>query len=129
MYSYGLLHMVEQKQGDLLCEDTGCSPENLPEAMNDREVWWERVRDICADDMTMMMILNNDVVLQLIRCTFKERFSEHKWKKIHTAIFTHVCILTSENQVNVQTPNHPWGHSLSLIPNNTINSVFLSAER
>ena len=22
-----------------LCEDTGCSPENLPEAMNDREKW------------------------------------------------------------------------------------------
>ena len=31
-----------------LCEDTGCSPEGLPEAMNDREKWRERVRDICA---------------------------------------------------------------------------------
>ena len=29
-----------------LCEDTGCSSEDLPEAMNDREKWWERVRDI-----------------------------------------------------------------------------------
>ena len=29
-----------------LCADTGCSPEDLPEAMNDREKWWERVRDI-----------------------------------------------------------------------------------
>ena len=28
-----------------LCEDTGCSPEDLPEAMNDREKWRERVRD------------------------------------------------------------------------------------
>ncbi len=27
-----------------LCEDTGCSPEDLPEAMNDREKWRERVR-------------------------------------------------------------------------------------
>ena len=35
-----------------LCEDTGCSPENLPEAMNDREKWRERVRDIRAGDMT-----------------------------------------------------------------------------
>ena len=25
-----------------LCEDTGCSPEGLPEAMNDREKWRER---------------------------------------------------------------------------------------
>ena len=31
-----------------LCEDTGCSPKDLPEAMNDRDKWWERVRDIRA---------------------------------------------------------------------------------
>ena len=29
-----------------LCEDTGWSPEDLTEAMNDREKWRERVRDI-----------------------------------------------------------------------------------
>ena len=31
-----------------LSEDRGCSPEDLPEAMNDREKWQERVRDIHA---------------------------------------------------------------------------------
>ena len=31
-----------------LCEDMGCGPEALPEAMNDREKWRERVRDIHA---------------------------------------------------------------------------------
>ena len=35
-----------------LWEDTGCSPEDLPEEMNDREKWWERVRDIFASGMT-----------------------------------------------------------------------------
>ena len=35
-----------------LCEDTGCCPDDLPEAMNDRERWRERVRDIRADSMT-----------------------------------------------------------------------------
>ena len=35
-----------------LCEDTGCSPEDLPEAMNDREEWQERVRDIRANGST-----------------------------------------------------------------------------
>ena len=35
-----------------LCEDTGCSPEDLPEAMNDREEWRERVRDIRATSTT-----------------------------------------------------------------------------
>ena len=31
-----------------LCDDTGCNPEDLPKAMNDRETWRERVRDIRA---------------------------------------------------------------------------------
>ena len=35
-----------------LCEDTGCIPEDLPEAMNDREKWRERVRDIRASCTT-----------------------------------------------------------------------------
>ena len=35
-----------------LCEDTGCSPEDLPEAMNNREKWRERVRDIRAGGTT-----------------------------------------------------------------------------
>ena len=35
-----------------LCEDTGCSLEDLPEAMNDREKWQERVRDIRAGGST-----------------------------------------------------------------------------
>ena len=35
-----------------LCEDTGCSPEDLPEVMNDREKWRERVRDIRASGTT-----------------------------------------------------------------------------
>ena len=55
MYSYGSPHMAAQKQGrpartyiQQLCEDTGCCPEDLPRAMNDREEWRERVRDIRA---------------------------------------------------------------------------------
>ena len=35
-----------------LCEDTGCSPEDLTEAMNHREKWRERVRDIRATSTT-----------------------------------------------------------------------------
>ena len=32
-----------------VCAITGCSPEDLPEAMGDREGWQERVRDVHAD--------------------------------------------------------------------------------
>ena len=35
-----------------LCEDTGCNPEDLPEAMNDREKWREMVKDIRAGRTT-----------------------------------------------------------------------------
>ena len=40
-----------------LCEDTGCSYEDLQEAMNDWEKWRERVRDICACGMTWYMYI------------------------------------------------------------------------
>ena len=58
MYSYGPPHMAKQEQDDQLehtyssCKDTGCSPEDLPEAINDREKWRERVRDIRAGGTT-----------------------------------------------------------------------------
>ena len=35
-----------------LCEDTGCNPEDLPEAMNDREKWRKIVKDIRAGGTT-----------------------------------------------------------------------------
>ena len=35
-----------------LREDTGCIPEDLSEAMNDREERWDRIRDIRAGGMT-----------------------------------------------------------------------------
>ena len=35
-----------------LCEDTGCCPEDLPEGMDDRKKWRERVRDIRATSTT-----------------------------------------------------------------------------
>ena len=35
-----------------LCEDTGCSSEDLPEAINDKEMWREKVRDIRASGTT-----------------------------------------------------------------------------
>ena len=35
-----------------LCEDTGCSPEDMPEVMNDKEEWQEKVRDIHTSDTT-----------------------------------------------------------------------------
>ena len=59
MYSYGPPTYGQAKAGrpartyiQQLSEDTGCSPENLPEAMNNWEKWRERVRDIRASGTT-----------------------------------------------------------------------------
>ena len=51
MYAYGPLHMAEQKQGDQL-KSTYISSEDRLEAMNNREGWWEGVKDIHAAGMT-----------------------------------------------------------------------------
>ena len=55
MYSDRPIHMAEQRQDDQLeptYTDTGCSSEDLPKAMDDREEWRERVRNIHADGVT-----------------------------------------------------------------------------
>ena len=39
-----------------LCEDTECCPEDLPRALNDREKWRERLRDIRATSTTWWYI-------------------------------------------------------------------------
>ena len=44
-----------------LCEDTGCGPEDLPEAMNEK--WRERVRDIRACGTHDMMMMDYLMVL------------------------------------------------------------------
>ena len=47
-YIYIYIYISARTYIQQLCEDTGCCPEDLPRAMNDREEWRERVRDIRA---------------------------------------------------------------------------------
>ena len=57
-----------------LCEDTGCSPEDMPEAMNDKEKWREKVRDIRAGGTTWWWW--HPVY---IKNWMKSRFLSHGW--------------------------------------------------
>ena len=52
--SHGRAKAGQQAQSSIqqLYEDSGYSPGDLPEAMNDREGWREKVRDIRADSTT-----------------------------------------------------------------------------
>ena len=52
-----------------LCEDTGCCPEDLPEAMNDREKWRERVRDIRATSTTWWWFLTYRTLTSWLECS------------------------------------------------------------
>ena len=70
-----------------LCADIGCSPEDLPEAIDDRKGWQERVRNIHVDGTTWWwwwdLALNN---MKLLIC--------HKTKpnKPHHYIYIYICV-------------------------------------
>ena len=51
-YSLAKAGRPARKYIQQLCEDTGCSPEDMPEMMNDTEKWRERIRDIHASGTT-----------------------------------------------------------------------------
>ena len=82
-----------------LCEDTGCSPDYLPETMNERMEWRERVRDIRAGGTTRWWWF----ILRFI----------HFFTCFHTHIYTHTnfyiyypSVLSSSSQSNAEA-NHP----------------------
>ena len=65
-----------------LCEDTGCNPEDLPEVMDDREGWREKVRDIRADCVTRWWWWYVCIYVYL---NSKWQFSEISWQ-IHVPL-------------------------------------------
>ena len=75
-----------------LCEDTGCCPEDLPRAMNDREEWRERVRDIRAASTIWWWWYNLFTFIAVIRQSITA-----SW----TIIF--VCWVTESNVIISQT--------------------------
>ena len=50
-----------------LCEDTGCSLEDLPKAMNDRENWRERLKDIRASGMKWWWYIYPTIIKKVSR--------------------------------------------------------------
>ena len=54
-----------------LSEDTRCSPEDLPEAINDKEEWRERVRDIRAGGTTWWWWWYSNLHFSIIHLNFR----------------------------------------------------------
>ena len=86
-----------------LCEDTGYSPEDLLEAMHDREKWRERVKDICASGTTCswwfvtlsvtgfpFKIIPN-APITIFPCTCGN--SPHDWRLLVSHTFGHLVYL------------------------------------
>ena len=69
-----------------LCEDTGCCPEDLPRAMNDREEWRERFRDIRA---TSVIWWYDDETWQTEHTRSHTLSHTHTHTHINTLSFTH----------------------------------------
>ena len=97
-----------------LCEDTGCNPEDLPEAMNDREKWRESVRDIRAGGATWWwwyIYIYIVIHWQTVSC-FKPRSKSvryltpappsplHKWRNFFTYIYLHICYRLPECSIH-----------------------------
>ena len=74
-----------------LCEDTECNPEDLPEAVNDREKWRERVRDIRAAGTTWWW--------SLVLC---------EMKSVSSRVWTRVAVFISydDNHYTTGTSKH-----------------------
>ena len=64
-----------------LCVYMGCSPEDLPESMDNREGWRERARDIRADTRDMMMMMMN-CIRTIVIIVYKQIISKSFKKEI-----------------------------------------------
>ena len=92
-----------------LCEDTVCSPGDLPEAMNDREGRRERVKDICAGGTTIWWLFHIIVfIIYVSDFTFSPE--DFKWFK-----FRLFLTLTIQNLLVFV---NSYGLKLFLIENN-----------
>ena len=74
-----------------LCEDTECSPEDLPEGMNDREKWRKRVRDIRACGTTWWWWCY--ITHHLQQLIYWQKTTRWLFRKIRYVVNLHCCRL------------------------------------
>ena len=112
-----------------LCEDTGCEPEDLPGAMNNREKWWERVRDIRACGTTWWWwewwYIYIYIYIYISKVTLKDIMFSFYWlflvseQNVITIKFLcpSVCSFRSGFDIKIMLPKQPllpaWNNFLS----------------
>ena len=80
-----------------LCEDTGCSPEDLPEAMNDRKEWHDKM-------MMMMMMISLMMVVCKTSWNLRSMINFHGIKYINL-IYIYIYIYMGKSEI-VHKPKH-----------------------
>ena len=101
-----------------ICEDAGCSPEDLPKTMNDREKWRERVRDIRASGTTWWWwwwwwyILEQDLQNILKR---KMKLYTFEWQ-----IYKIIKFSDDPTKLLVKLNNHKFISDVLKLPKNTL---------
>ena len=96
-----------------LCEDTGCCPEDLPGAMNDREKWRERVRDIRATSATWWWWVFQCDVCILLPWLIKAKTTKSPVMKNPKNFFSAVANLLDIDIVSNGTPVTPFRYGLN----------------
>ena len=74
-----------------LCEDTGCCPEDLPRAMNDREEWRKRVRDTRAASTIIIIIIIIIIPYELFTTLLADGLSPESERQQVFSSFLAVC--------------------------------------
>ena len=95
-----------------LCANTGCNPEELPEAMDDRKGWQERVRDIRADSATWWYTYIYIYIYTSIHIYI------YIYTNIHTYIYTYI-------QISIYLSIYIYTHTLFPIIRNNPNNFFV----
>ena len=94
-----------------LCEDTGCNPEDLPGAMNDREKWREMVRDIRASG-TIWWWWYIHICMSMCMCTWVCAYMcvyEYIYIYIYICVCLYAYVYVSVNLLRCGTRPYEWG--------------------
>ena len=104
-----------------LCEDTGCCPEDLPRAMNDREEWRERVRDIRAASTIWWWWWWWWWVVYTVISSAWDQTSDHRMQRCNSTILHFVSVVDGSISSGGDHSIHYWwdlirGNSCPVFP-------------
>ena len=93
-----------------LCEDTGCCPEDLPRAMNDREEWRERVWGYPCYQRDMMMMMKIQKVMAHMLGHYN--FSNYSQRSSHGVVVNVRDYKTEVSEFERPRGRYPWREAL-----------------